>query len=87
MSENLIKKILVVGAGQMGAGIAQVAAQAGLQVLVVDAFAASIEKARTGMEKSLAKLREKGLLVEEPADVMARLAWTGDFKSSVAFAP
>jgi len=86
MSES-VKKILVVGAGQMGAGIAQVGAQAGLSVLVVDAFVPSLEKARAGMEKSLAKLKEKGLLAEEPSDVLARLQFAPDFKTSAAFAP
>jgi len=87
MSENNIKKVLVVGAGQMGAGIAQVGAQAGLQILVVDALATSLEKARAGMEKSLSKLREKGLLVEEPATVIARLQWASQLSTAASFAP
>lgn len=54
--------ILVVGAGQMGAGIAQVALQAGLQVTLADVAEASLAKGKAGIEKGLAKLVEKGKL-------------------------
>jgi 3-hydroxybutyryl-CoA dehydrogenase len=87
MSDSHIKKILVVGAGQMGAGIAQVSAQAGFEVLLVDALQASLDKARAGIEKSLAKLKEKGLLAEEPVEVMARFKWASSLGDSKAFAP
>lgn len=87
MSEDRIKKILVVGAGQMGAGIAQVSAQAGFEVLVVDAFEPSLERARTGMGKSLLKLKEKGLLAEEPTDVLARLQWAATLSRAKEFVP
>jgi len=56
----VIERMAVVGAGQMGAGIAQVAAQAGLNVVLADA---TFELARAGVErvaKVLAKLVEKG---------------------------
>jgi 3-hydroxybutyryl-CoA dehydrogenase len=87
MSDAHIKKILVVGAGQMGAGIAQVSAQAGFEVLLVDALHASLDKARAGIEKSLAKLKEKGLLAEEPREVMARFKWAASLADSKTFAP
>jgi 3-hydroxybutyryl-CoA dehydrogenase len=57
-----IERLAVVGAGQMGSGIAQVAAQAGLTVQVADA---SADLARRSVEKlgvTLAKLVEKGKL-------------------------
>jgi 3-hydroxybutyryl-CoA dehydrogenase len=57
-----IERMAVVGAGQMGTGIAQVAAQAGLSVMVADA---APELARRSVEKlaaTLAKLVEKGKL-------------------------
>jgi 3-hydroxybutyryl-CoA dehydrogenase len=57
-----IDRMAVIGAGQMGAGIAQVAAQAGVEVVLADA---SPELAKRGLEKlgqSLAKLVEKGKL-------------------------
>ncbi len=87
MSDSHIKKILVVGAGQMGAGIAQVSAQAGFGVLLVDALQASLDKARAGIEKSLAKLKEKGLLAEEPTEVMARFKWASSLSEAKTFAP
>ncbi|MFT3708368.1 MAG: 3-hydroxybutyryl-CoA dehydrogenase [Archangium sp.] len=54
--------ILVVGAGQMGAGIAQVALQAGFQVTLADVAEASLAKGKAGIEKGLSKLVEKGKL-------------------------
>ena len=56
----VIERMAVVGAGQMGAGIAQVAAQAGIDVVLTDA---TPELARKGVERigaALAKLVEKG---------------------------
>jgi 3-hydroxybutyryl-CoA dehydrogenase len=58
-------RITVVGAGQMGAGIAQVAAVAGFEVTLVDVSAGQLERARASIEKSLQKLVERGRL--EPA--------------------
>ena len=55
-----LKKIGVVGAGTMGNGIAQVFAQAGFDVRLVDASSGALDRARATIEKSLAKLVEKG---------------------------
>jgi len=52
--------ILVVGAGQMGGGIAQVAASAGCRVSLHDAEPGATDRALATMRKSLAKLAEKG---------------------------
>jgi 3-hydroxybutyryl-CoA dehydrogenase len=54
--------VLVVGAGQMGAGIAQVALAAGCQVSLVDVSAAAVEKGVGRIRAGFAKLREKGKL-------------------------
>jgi 3-hydroxybutyryl-CoA dehydrogenase len=54
------ERLCVVGAGQMGSGIAQVAAVAGYDVTLVDVSEAQLQRARTGIERSLAKLVEKG---------------------------
>src|SRR5271170_1131257 len=54
--------VLVVGAGQMGAGIAQVALAAGCQVSLVDVSAAALEKGVQRIRGGFAKLREKGKL-------------------------
>ncbi len=61
-------RVTVVGAGQMGSGIAQVAAVAGYDVTLVDVSAAQLDRARTAIQGSLAKLVEKGRLEREAAD-------------------
>ena len=79
-----IRKVGIVGAGQMGAGIAQVMAQAGLSVLLTDVNEAGLKKALLGMDKSLTKLFEKGRLEEHPPAVLGRLKTTtslGDLAS------
>jgi 3-hydroxybutyryl-CoA dehydrogenase len=64
--------VLVVGAGQMGAGIAQVVAVSGRRVSLHDPFPGATERGLAAMRKSLAKLEEKG---GPPADdVLARVA-------------
>jgi 3-hydroxybutyryl-CoA dehydrogenase len=69
-----VKKVGVIGAGQMGQGIAQVAAQAGLDVIVVDA-ALDFAKAGVGkIKKTLDRLVEKGKLDASVRDqTMSRL--------------
>ncbi|MGH7636729.1 MAG: 3-hydroxyacyl-CoA dehydrogenase NAD-binding domain-containing protein, partial [Gemmatimonadaceae bacterium] len=67
-------QIGVLGAGAMGSGIAQVAAVAGHRVVVVDSYAPSLDKARSGMQKSLARDVEKGRLTSDAArDVEQRI--------------
>jgi 3-hydroxybutyryl-CoA dehydrogenase len=63
--------VLVVGAGQMGGGIAQVVAASGRRVSLHDAAPGAVERALAAMEKSLAKLAEKG--GPAPADVLERV--------------
>jgi 3-hydroxybutyryl-CoA dehydrogenase len=57
-----IKKIGVLGAGLMGAGIAQVASVSGYEVAIVEISDELIEKGLIGIEKSLAKFVEKGAI-------------------------
>lgn len=56
----------------MGSGIAQVAAQAGCQVRVRDTVPAQLEKGRSSVEKSTAKLVEKGKLAAEDREASLR---------------
>ena len=63
-----INAIGVVGAGTMGSGIAQVFAQAGYSVRLVDAVAPALERARSTIGKSVAKLVEKGKLTAAEGD-------------------
>jgi 3-hydroxybutyryl-CoA dehydrogenase len=62
-----MKTVGVVGAGQMGAGIAQVSAAAGYQVLLFDAFTGACEKAIDGISAQLQRAVEKGKLTTELA--------------------
>jgi len=59
------KIIGVIGAGTMGSGIAQVAAQSGHSVFLMDANTEQLDRAKSGMEKSLMKLVEKGKFTSE----------------------
>ncbi|MCG8996258.1 3-hydroxybutyryl-CoA dehydrogenase [Laribacter hongkongensis] len=63
--------IAVLGAGQMGSGIAQVCAQAGLSVRLLDVDHAALQRARAGMEASLARLASRSAL--DPAAVLDRI--------------
>ncbi|MBX7194160.1 MAG: 3-hydroxybutyryl-CoA dehydrogenase [Sandaracinaceae bacterium] len=63
MSE--IQSVVVVGSGTMGHGIAQVCAHAGLRVTMTDVSEAVVAKGKAQIEKSLAKLREKGRISAE----------------------
>jgi 3-hydroxybutyryl-CoA dehydrogenase len=58
------ERVLVVGAGQMGAGIAQVALTAGLRVTLVDVARDVVDKGAGRIRSGLGKLREKGKLDE-----------------------
>jgi 3-hydroxybutyryl-CoA dehydrogenase len=62
-----IRTVGVLGAGQMGAGIAQTFAVAGRKVLMYDAVADAVPRGQAGIQKSLAKLVEKGKLPEAQA--------------------
>jgi 3-hydroxybutyryl-CoA dehydrogenase len=63
--------VLVVGAGQMGGGIAQVVAASGRRVSLHDAAPGAVERGIETMRKSLTKLAEKG--GPDPDEVMARV--------------
>jgi 3-hydroxybutyryl-CoA dehydrogenase len=63
--------VLVVGAGQMGSGIAQVVAASGRRVSVHDAVSGAVERGLEGMGRSLAKLAEKG--GPDPDEVLGRV--------------
>jgi len=66
MQLSEISVIAVVGAGQMGAGIAQVCAQRGYRVLLADTALDRAKSAQVGIARQLARLRDKGKLsVEE----------------------
>src|SRR5689334_18555224 len=64
--------VLVVGAGQMGGGIAQVVAASGRRVSLHDPYPGAVERGLGAMQKSLAKLAEKG--GADADEVLARVA-------------
>ena len=74
-----IHTIGVVGAGTMGHGIAQVAAQSGYEVVLVDAVPEALERGRTQIARGYERLVGKGKLAAEDRDqALARLSTGGD---------
>ena len=63
-----IKKMAVLGAGQMGNGITQVAACAGIEVVMIDIQQDFVDRGVSTIEKSLAKLVSKERMTQEDAD-------------------
>jgi len=77
-----VKTIGVVGAGQMGSGIAQVAAQAGYQVLLLDASEEALRRGLEAIRRSLAKFLEKGRITEEALEAaLGRIRTTLDLEA------
>ncbi|MGZ3591269.1 MAG: 3-hydroxyacyl-CoA dehydrogenase family protein, partial [Thermodesulfobacteriota bacterium] len=69
-----IKKLGVLGCGQMGSGIVQVFAQAGYEVIAVDSIEEMLDKGLKGIEKRLAGRVEKGKLSQaEKEAIMGRI--------------
>jgi 3-hydroxybutyryl-CoA dehydrogenase len=69
------EKIAVVGAGQMGNGIAHVFAQSGFQVSMIDVSQAALDKGRATIEKNLDRQVKKGsLAAEAPAEILGRIS-------------
>ncbi|HNS86620.1 MAG TPA: 3-hydroxyacyl-CoA dehydrogenase NAD-binding domain-containing protein, partial [Parvularculaceae bacterium] len=69
----------VVGAGAMGAGIAQVAAQAGHRVIVLDQFEEALSRGKDSIAKGLDALVKRGKIAEgEAKAIAARYGWTLD---------
>ncbi len=75
-----LKKIGVVGAGFMGAGIAQVTAAAGLQVALIDRDQETAEKGKAGLHKALSDRVMKGRMKGADRDeLLARISPSGDY--------
>ena len=79
-----ISKVGVVGAGQMGAGIAQVFAQAGVPVWLTDARPQALAGSKAGIEGSLGRLVKKGLLAEADAKAAVARVTTVDALAGLA---
>ncbi|MDE2570659.1 MAG: enoyl-CoA hydratase/isomerase family protein [Sphingomonadales bacterium] len=73
-------KVGVLGAGMMGAGIALVAAQAGIDVVLIDRDTATASKGKGYSEKVLGKLVARGTMAGDKVDeILARITPTADF--------
>jgi 3-hydroxybutyryl-CoA dehydrogenase len=71
-----IRRVAVIGAGTMGSGIAQVAAQAGYDVTLHDSSPGALERARSVIDQSLAKLVQKATITDAVrVAAMARLTF------------
>lgn len=77
-------KIGVIGAGQMGSGIAQVFAQSGFHVVLQDVNELGLQKAVLGMHKSLEKLAAKGKISPSDVDAIMTLLKTTTQLSEMA---
>jgi len=70
-----VRPVVVVGAGTMGNGIAQVFAMSGRPVLLLEPMEAALKKGMATIEKSLGKLAEKGVITaDQRSEAFARIA-------------
>jgi enoyl-CoA hydratase/3-hydroxyacyl-CoA dehydrogenase len=80
-----IRRVAVIGAGDMGHGIAELFAVSGFDVTLVDKFPQALEKGRERIAASLGKMVEKGKLPRDQADAASsRLTYSGETGRSVA---
>jgi 3-hydroxybutyryl-CoA dehydrogenase len=76
-------RLAVIGAGLMGAGIAQVAAQAGWEVTLRDLDDAAVQRGLSGIRKSLEKFASKGALSAEDVEAaLGRITPTTDLEAA-----
>lgn len=68
-----MEKILVVGAGFMGSGIAQVCAQKGKDVFLTDTSTSAIERGLKEIGSSLVRLAQKNIITEDPDRILKRI--------------
>lgn len=74
-------RIGVVGCGQMGAGIVEVAARAGCEVIARETDEEALHRGRTRIEASLAKAAERGKLGEQsPEEILGRIAFVTELE-------
>jgi 3-hydroxybutyryl-CoA dehydrogenase len=80
-----IQKVMVIGAGQMGSGIAQVCAMSGYEVLLHDLKDEYVEKGLGSIAKNLSRQVEKGKMESEEKDaILSRLTSSTNLKNAAA---
>jgi 3-hydroxybutyryl-CoA dehydrogenase len=77
-----MERVLVIGAGFMGAGIAQVCAQSGYQVFLMDSNQEALDKAISGIRWSVEKFAAKGVVTEPPQAVLERISPQQDLQKA-----
>jgi 3-hydroxybutyryl-CoA dehydrogenase len=78
-----VKKIMVIGAGQMGSGIAQVCAQAGYDVFLNDLKPEFVERGLAGIKKNLGRQVDKGRMTAEQLDeIVGRITSSSDLQDA-----
>ncbi|WP_066176076.1 3-hydroxybutyryl-CoA dehydrogenase [Bacillus marinisedimentorum] len=78
-----IKKVMVIGAGQMGSGIAQVCAMSGYEVFLHDLKQDFIDRGMSGINKNLSRQVEKGRMAEEDKEgTLSRLTQSTDLNNA-----
>jgi 3-hydroxyacyl-CoA dehydrogenase/enoyl-CoA hydratase/3-hydroxybutyryl-CoA epimerase len=75
------KKLAMLGAGMMGAGIANVAAQAGIEVVLLDRDQAAADKGKAHAQEQMAKRIGRGMTPEKMAETLARITPTSDVEA------
>jgi 3-hydroxyacyl-CoA dehydrogenase/enoyl-CoA hydratase/3-hydroxybutyryl-CoA epimerase len=78
--DQRVKKVGIIGAGMMGAGIAYVSANAGIEVVLIDAAQEAADKGKSYSEGLLDKGMKRGKVTEEKkAEVLGRITATTDY--------
>jgi 3-hydroxybutyryl-CoA dehydrogenase len=80
--EMIIQKVLIVGSGLMGGGIAQVCAQVGIQVFLTDISQEILNRALKNIAWSVGKFIEKGKVTESLEMIMSRIKTGTDFTAA-----
>ena len=80
VADQTVRKLGVLGAGMMGAGIAYVSAQAGIEVVLIDSTQEAADRGRKHSEDLLDKGMKRGkVTAEKKAEVLARITATTDY--------
>ncbi|MFN4129172.1 MAG: 3-hydroxyacyl-CoA dehydrogenase NAD-binding domain-containing protein [Paracoccaceae bacterium] len=78
--DQSVKKVGIIGAGMMGAGIAYVSANAGIEVVLIDAAQDAADRGKAHSEDILDKgIQRKKVTAEKKAEVLARITATTDY--------